>query len=123
MKIANILTIVLGVVLAIIALRWIFSPEASANSLGMQLFEGSGRNTQIRDFTAIFLSTSIFCFISLLTKQYQWIFASGLIFSIIACMSILASTMHDAPLTYSSLIAEILFAAIAFTAAFKYKFN
>jgi hypothetical protein len=31
--------------------------------------------------------------------------------------------MHDAPLSYSSLIAEILFALLAFTAAYKYKFN
>jgi hypothetical protein len=123
MKIANILSIVLGVVLSIIAIRWIVSPEISANSLGMELFEGTGRNTQIRDFTGIFLSTSIFCFISALTKQYQWIFSSGLIFLIIASVSILASSMHDAPLTYSSLIAEILFAVLAFTAAYKYKFN
>ena len=123
MKIANILSIVLGVVLLIIAIRWIVSPEISANSLGMELLEGTGRNTQIRDFTAIFLSTSIFCFISALTKQYQWIFSSGLIFLIIASVSILASSMHDAPLTYSSMIAEILFAVLAFTAAYKYKFN
>jgi hypothetical protein len=123
MKIANILSIVLGVVLAIIAIRWILSPEISANTLGMDLLEGTGRNTQIRDFTAIFLSTSIFCFISALTKQYQWIFSSGLIFLIIASVSILAASMHEAPLTYSSLIAEILFAVLAFTAAYKYKFN
>jgi hypothetical protein len=123
MKIANILSIVLGVVLAIIAIRWILSPEISANTLGMDLLEGTGRNTQIRDFTAIFLSTSIFCFISALTKQYQWIFSSGLIFLIIASVSILAASMHEAPLKYSSLIAEILFAVLAFTAAYKYKFN
>ena len=123
MKIAYTLSGILGVVLAIIALRWILSPEDSANSLGMVLLDGAGRNTQIRDFTALFASTSIFCFLSIVTRQYQWIFSSGIVFSLIALISILASQLHDAPLTYSSLIAEIIFAVMAFTSAFIYKFK
>ncbi|MFL2702945.1 MAG: hypothetical protein ACJ0FX_01505 [Gammaproteobacteria bacterium] len=123
MKIAYTLSGILGVVLAIIALRWILSPEDSANSLGMVLLDGAGRNTQIRDFTALFASTSIFCFISITTRQYQWIFSSGIVFSLIALISVLASQIHDAPLTYSSLIAEIIFAVMAFTSAFIYKFK
>ena len=123
MKIAYTLSGILGVVLAIIALRWILSPEDSANSLGMVLLDGAGRNTQIRDFTALFASTSIFCFISITTRQYQWIFSSGIVFLLIALISVLASQLHDAPLTYSSLIAEIIFAIMAFTSAFIYKFK
>ena len=123
MKTAYTLSGILGVVLAIIALRWILSPEDSANSLGMVLLEGAGRNTQIRDFTALFASTSIFCFLSIVTRQYQWIFSSGIVFSLIALISVLASQLHDAPLTYSSLIAEIIFAVMAFTSAFIYKFK
>lgn len=123
MKIAYTLSGILGVVLAIIALRWILSPEDSANSLGMVLLDGAGRNTQIRDFTALFASTSIFCFLSITTRQYQWIFSSGIVFSLIALISVLASQLHDAPLTYSSLIAEIIFAIMAFTSAFIYKFK
>ena len=123
MKIAYTLSGILGLVLAIIALRWILSPEDSANSLGMVLLDGAGRNTQIRDFTALFASTSIFCFLSITTRQYQWIFSSGIVFSLIALISVLASQLHDAPLTYSSLIAEIIFAVMAFTSAFIYKFK
>ena len=123
MKLAYTLSGILGLVLAIIALRWILSPEDSANSLGMVLLDGAGKNTQIRDFTALFSSTSIFCFISITTRQYQWIFSSGIVFLLIALISVLASQLHDAPLTYSSLIAEIIFAVIAFTSAFIYKFK
>jgi hypothetical protein len=123
MKLAYTLSGILGLVLAIIALRWILSPEDSANSLGMVLLDGAGRNTQIRDFTALFASTSIFCFISITTRQYQWIFSSGIVFLLIALISVLASQLHDAPLTYSSLIAEIIFAVMAFTSAFIYKFK
>tara|TARA_B100000768_G_scaffold181935_1_gene207538 strand:+ start:1574 stop:1945 length:372 start_codon:yes stop_codon:yes gene_type:complete len=123
MKLANILSGILGLVLTIIAIRWIFLPEESANSLGMILLEGSGKNTQIRDFTSIFASTAIFCFLSIATKQFQWIFSSGIIFLIIAIISIVASQLHEAPITYSSLIAEIIFASIAFASAFLYKFR
>ena len=123
MKTAYTLSGILGVVLAIIALRWIISPEDSANSLGMVLLDGAGRNTQIRDFTALFASTSIFCFISITTRQYQWIFSSGIVFLLIALISVLASQLHDATLTYSSLIAEVIFAVMAFTSAFIYKFK
>ncbi|MDA9963244.1 hypothetical protein N9D41_00050 [Gammaproteobacteria bacterium] len=123
MKLANILSGILGIVLTIIAIRWILLPEESANSLGMILLDGSGRNTQIRDFTSIFASTAIFCFLSIATKQFQWIFSSGIIFSIIAIMSIVSSQLHEAPITYSSLIAEIIFAMIALASAFLYKFR
>jgi len=123
MKLAYTLSGILGLVLAIIALRWILSPEDSANSLGMVLLDGAGRNTQIRDFTALFASTSIFCFLSITTRQYQWIFSTGIVFSLIALTSIFASQLHDAPLTYSSLVAEIIFAVIAFISAFIYKFK
>ena len=87
-------------------------------SLNMVLFEGEGRNTQIRDFTGIFLSTSVFCFISMITRQYQWICCTGIVFLVIALMSILASQIHVAPITYSSLIAEIIFAVMALVSSF-----
>jgi len=123
MKTANILSCILGLVLAIIAIRWLLSPEESANSLNMVFLEGEGRNTQIRDFTAMFLGTSIMCFLSLISKQYQWIFSAGLIFSLMVLISIYANFAFEAPITTSSIVAEIIFSTIAFTSAFIYKFK
>jgi hypothetical protein len=57
----------------------------------------------------------------LLYKQYQWIFSSGIVFSFIVLTSVLASQLHDAPITYSFLLAEIIFAVMAFISAFIYK--
>ncbi len=123
MKIANTLSSVLGVVLLLIALQWIFTPASAAEALGMLYLEGDGRNTQIRDFTAFFLASSIMCFLSLSSKKYEYIFCCGLIYLIAGTFNILASISHDAPLGVSSLIAEIVFASMAFTAAFRYKNN
>jgi len=54
MKVANVLSILLTVVLGLIAAQWIISPESAALSLNMPYLEGDARNTQVRDFTAFF---------------------------------------------------------------------
>ena len=121
MKIPNILSILLGTVLTIISLQWIFIPESAAESLKMIYLDGEGRSTQIRDFTALFLTTAILCFISLVTKQYQWIFSVGILYTIAGTFNVLAYLNHGASLALSSLISEIIFSLMAFTAAFLFK--
>ena len=123
MKIANILSILLGTVLLVISIQWIFAPEMAAQSLNMIYLEGEGRNTQIRDFTALFLGTSTMCFLSFFTKQYQWILSAGLIYLLAAVFNVLASINYSAPISVSSLMAEILFFSIAFVSAALYKSN
>jgi len=121
MKTANILSALLGTVLALISLQWIFTPEAAAESLNMLYLEGEGRNTQIRDFTAFFLGTSIMSFLSLITKKYEWICSAGIIFLIAAIFNVLASLNHGAPIAITSLVSEVIFFSIAFTASVLYK--
>ena len=123
MKIHNILLIILTLVLGLIALGWLVSPESSANSIDMVLLEGKGRNTQIRDFTALFLGTSIMSLLSLITRQYQWVLSAGIIFSIMIVVSFISSFYHDSIISYQSLIAEIIFAAIAISSALLLKFK
>ena len=119
MKIANILSILLGTVLILIAAQWIFTPQTAAESLSMTFLEGDGRNTQIRDFTALFLSTSLMCYTSFFTKQYQWISCAGLVYLLAAIFNVLA-TNYDAPVAFSSLVSEVIFASMAFISAILY---
>ena len=123
MKIQNILLSILTLVLGLIALGWLVSPESSANSIDMVLLEGKGRNTQIRDFTALFLGTSIMSLLSLITRQYQWVLSAGIIFSIMIVVSFISSFYHDSIISYQSLIAEIIFAAMAISSALLLKFK
>ena len=123
MKLANILSILLATVLGVISLQWIFSPEAAAQSLNMIYMEGDARNTQVRDFTAFFLGTSIMSILSFLTKQYQWIFSAGIIFLIAAIFNVLTSINYQTDIAIASLISEIIFTCMAFIAACIYKTN
>ena len=121
MKIANILSAILGLVLATLSIQWIFNPEAAADSLGMLYLEGEGRNTQIRDFTAFFMGTSIMCFLSFFTKKYEFIFCCGLVYMFAAIFNVISSIYHGAPLGLSSLISEIVFTSMAYIAALNFK--
>ena len=96
-------------------------PASAAESLGMLYLEGDGRNTQIRDFTAFFLASSVMCFLSLSSKKYEFIFCCGLVYMFAAIFNVISSIYHGAPLGLSSLISEIVFTSIAFIAALNFK--
>ena len=121
MKIANTLSLVLGSVLLLISIQWIFMPAVAAETLNMIYLEGQGRNTQIRDFTAFFLATSTMCFLSFATKKYEFIFSCGMVYMLAAVFNIFASISHEAPLAMSSLVSEIVFTSMAWISAYKYK--
>jgi len=123
MKIANILSIILALILGIISLQWIFSPQEAANSLSMIYMEGDARNTQVRDFTAFFLGTAIMSLLSYITKQYQWILSAGIFYLIAAIFNVLTSINYDTDIAIASLISEIIFTSMAFTSAYIYKKN
>ena len=123
MKIANILSIILALILGIISLQWIFLPEQAANSLSMIYMEGDARNTQVRDFTAFFLGTAIMSLLSYITKQYQWILSAGIVYLIAAVFNVLTSINYETDVAVASLISEIIFTFMAFTAAYIYKKN
>ena len=121
MKIANTLSLVLGAVLLLISIQWIFMPAVAAETLDMIYLDGQGRNTQIRDFTAFFLATSTMCFLSFATKKYEFIFSCGMVYMLAAVFNIFASISHEAPLAMSSLVSEIVFTSMAWISAYKYK--
>ena len=123
MKIQDILSAFLGLVLLLMAVLWIFTPKFAAGQLYMDFLEGYGRNTQIRDFTALFLATSIMSFMSFFTKQHQWVFCTGLVYLIACIFNITASINHYAPIVFSALLTEITFCSMAFISAFLYKSN
>jgi len=117
------LSVFLGAVLLLMAALWIFTPKFAAEQLYMDFLEGYGRNTQIRDFTALFLATSIMSFISFFTKQHQWIFCTGIVYLLAGIFNITASFNHEAPIVFSALVSEVIFCSMAFISAFLYKSN
>jgi len=123
MKTARILSGLLGFVLLILGVQWIIDPQAAAEGLALLYFEGEGRNTLIRDFTAFFLGTSLMCFLGLLTKNYQYMVCVAIIFVIALVANIYAGVAHGAPMIVSAAISELIFSIMAITSALLMKSN
>lgn len=123
MKTARILSGLLGFVLLILGVQWVVDPQAAAEGLALLYFEGEGRNTLIRDFTAFFLGTSFMCFLGLLTKNYQYMVSVTIIFVIAFAANVYAGIAHGAPMIVDSAIAELIFSIMAITSALLMKAN
>ena len=103
-----------AIFLALIAINWIFNPESAASSLGLIISDPVEKNTLIRDFTAFFLGTSIFCFLGFITKRPEWYFASAIIFLIALLFNVLANIFHDASFVLETFIVELILALACF---------
>lgn len=114
MKIIKFLPLLPAVFLAIISLNWILMPDAAAESLGLIFNDPLEKNTIIRDFTAFFLATSIFCFLGFFTKSPEWLYASGIIFLIALVFNATATIFHDAMFAADAFFVEVVLAVICF---------
>jgi len=123
MKTARILSGLLGFVLLILGVQWVVDPQAAAEGLALLYFEGEGRNTLIRDFTAFFLGTSFMCFLGLLTKNYQYMVSVTIIFVIAFAANVYADIAHGAPMLVTAAISELIFSIMAITSALLMKAN
>ena len=123
MKTARILSGLLGFVLLILGVQWVVDPQAAAEGLALLYFEGEGRNTLIRDFTAFFLGTSFMCFLGLLTKNYQYMVSVTIIFIIAFAANVYAGIAHGAPMLVTAAISELIFSIMAITSALLMKAN
>lgn len=89
-------------------------PDAAAESLGLIFNDPLEKNTIIRDFTAFFLATSIFCFLGFFTKSPEWLYASGIIFLIALVFNAAATIFHDAMFAADAFFVEVVLAVICF---------
>ena len=62
----------------------------------MIYLEGLGRSTQIGDFSAFFISVSLFCIIGSLFKNISFLFSAVIILSSAAIMRIVSWQLYDA---------------------------
>ena len=56
---ARLISGIIGVLMLLQALNWLFDPSSAAAGLSMSLLEGEGGNTQIGDFTSFFFTAGL----------------------------------------------------------------
>lgn len=104
----QILAAVPGVPLVVNGVGFLVDPATAAESLGMPLLDGMGRSTQIGDFAAFFIASSILIFAGAARREWQWLGAGALILGLAALFRIAAFVLHGAPFAAMFIAVEIV---------------
>lgn len=116
-KVLSVIVALLGVLFLLIGLRWLIDPAAAGASLGMPLLDGTGRSTQIGDFTAFFLTLGTLILVALFTSQRLWYYPACMLLGIAAVGRVLAWAVHDAAFAVDMIAAEIVITGFLLFAA------
>tara|TARA_B100000427_G_C15144249_1_gene435793 strand:- start:150 stop:575 length:426 start_codon:yes stop_codon:yes gene_type:complete len=106
--IARLLSILPGLLFLSVAYNWITNPSKAAIDLDMIYLEGLGRSTQIGDFSAFFISVSLFCIIGSIFKNISFLFSAIIILSSAAIMRIVSWQVYEADFSGLSIGVEII---------------
>ena len=106
--VGRLLSILPGLLFLSVAYNWVTNPSKAANDLDMIYLEGLGRSTQIGDFSAFFISVSLFCIIGSLFKNISFLFSAVIILSSAAIMRILSWQLYEADFSGFSIGVEII---------------
>ncbi|MEC9392341.1 MAG: hypothetical protein VYE11_02350 [Pseudomonadota bacterium] len=106
--IARLLSFLPGLLFLSVAYTWVTNPSKAANDLDMVYLEGLGRSTQIGDFSAFFISVSLFCIIGSIFKNTSFLFSAIIILSSAAIMRIVSWQLYEADFSGFSIGVEII---------------
>lgn len=112
-KFFRVTTALIGILLAIIGVRWAVVPFAAAAELYLELPDDPlARSTLIGDFSAFFLAGAAMCFMGALKQQAIWNYSCALLIGGAALFRTLAYFFHGAGLPYELIAVEIIVAIV-----------
>ncbi len=118
-RVLQVLVFIPGLLFIINGLRFAVAPEPMLASLHMEMLNGLGRNSQIGDGGAFFLSMGLMILLGLVTTRKIWFQAVGMMLALTAMFRILSWLFHGAVLAPDLTIIEIVFAALMLVASSK----
>lgn len=107
-KALRIVSIILALPLALIAVRWVFDPSGAAEGLQMTLLEGAARNSQIGDTTAVFFGMGFLSLYGIWKEKRDFLYAAAFLLAVVAVARILAGLVHDAPTIWMFVAIEVV---------------
>jgi hypothetical protein len=75
----------IGMLFALLGVRWMFSPAAIATEQGMQLTNAVGFNTARGDIGGLFVAGALLCAIAIPSRDRRWLDAMSLL---VACVAL-----------------------------------
>ena len=118
---ARLISGIIGAVMLLQALNWLFDPSSAAAGLSMSLLEGEGGNTQIGDFTSFFFTAGLMAIIGAYRNEHLWLYTTISLLGSAAIFRISAGIFHGTEYLTSAIIFEIVASVLLLISARKIK--
>ena len=118
---ARLISGIIGALMLLQALNWLFDPSSAAAGLSMSLLEGEGGNTQIGDFTSFFFTAGLMAIIGAYRNEHLWLYTTISLLGSAAIFRISAGIFHGTEYLTSAIIFEIVASVLLFISARKIK--
>tara|TARA_A100000164_G_C21212176_1_gene454374 strand:+ start:27 stop:398 length:372 start_codon:yes stop_codon:yes gene_type:complete len=118
---ARLISGIIGAVMLLQALNWLFDPSSAAAGLSMSLLEGEGGNTQIGDFTSFFFTAGLMAIIGAYRNEHLWLYTTISLLGSAAIFRISAGIFHGTEYLTSAITFEIVASVLLLISARKIK--
>ena len=108
---------IVALAMGISAINWLVNPAAAAQSLGMPLLQDLGLSSQVGDFSAFFVGTTVFCLLGLIRNNPTWLYSAALMLGLAAVFRTTAWLFHGATLASALIAVEIVLAGLVLLSA------
>jgi hypothetical protein len=116
-KILRVIVALPGILFVVIGLSWLVDPAGAAKNLGMTLFDGLGRSSQIADFGAFFTTGGCLVLIGVITQKRTWLYAPAMMLCFAAVFRILAWLIQGAAFAGPQIAVEVVLTGLLLFAA------
>lgn len=113
----RIISILIGLMSFITAMRFAFTPAGAAQGLGMPVLEGVGASTQLGDIGALFLAVAILVGLAQRPGQAHLLMGPAILMGCAAIMRSLVFLTGHAPFTPQFILPEVIMAGLLLAAA------
>lgn len=113
------LVALIGLLLAVLGLRWVFAPESAATELGMTLGSAVALNNARGDIGGLFIGGAILCLLGLARGDGRWLQAAALLLGCVAAGRVVGVVVDGfAPQSGVAIAVELVWLALLlFTAS------
>ena len=118
---ARLISGIIGALMLLQALNWLFDPSSAAAGLSMSLLEGEGGNTQIGDFTSFFFTAGLMAIIGAYRNEHLWLYTTISLLGSAAIFRISAGIFHGTEYLTSAITFEIVASVLLLISARKIK--
>ena len=108
---------IVALAMGISAVNWLVNPAGAAQSLGMALLQDLGLSSQVGDFSAFFVGTTVFCLLGLIRNNPTWLYSAALMLGLAAVFRTTAWLFHGATLASALIAVEIVLAGLVLLSA------